>query len=487
MASILSNLLLGLVGTGFVIALAKSTYIAFFSPLHRIPGPWYMAMSDFFLATHLMRFHQTPTIHKLIQKYGPVVRVGPNKVVFSNLEAMQSVYVQNKFPKNSGSYSHFRIDGVDHLFSMSDNESHAVRRRAIGSHYTSVVLHFQPQLYQLTLQLVNHLNLIGGRLPVDCLLLLRNYMVDVVVLSTFGFDLGAVQRWSINEPEPIADAIIDFTTCIILESFFPAFIWNALRFFPNARWRSFTGAASILKEFVRCRVNDLQQLGGVETHETITLVQCLLRHTKSLNPDTQLGAVVIPETVVHFIAGSETSAMTLTYMLWQLTRSPEVADKLQKELDEAIPDPHNIPDMAVLRTLPYLNAFIQEGLRLHGAVPPLLERVVPPGPNFQLMGYTIPPGTVIGTQSWSVHRDPEAFPLPEKFDPERWMAKIDSPCTSASHFMPFGLGTRVCVGQPLAQAAIRAVIVALARNFTITADENTTEASMTMVHGFVCF
>lgn len=68
------------------------------------------------------------------------------------------------------------------------------------------------------------------------------------------------------------------------------------------------------------------------------------------------------------------------------------------------------------------------GLRLYGAAPSLLERVVPStSPSglddaFDLMGYAVPPGTIVSTQAWSMHRDPSVFPSPETFLPERWLA-----------------------------------------------------------------
>lgn len=62
------------------------------------------------------------------------------------------------------------------------------------------------------------------------------------------------------------------------------------------------------------------------------------------------------------IAGSDTSSISLSYFLWELSRRPDVAAKLQTELDEAMPNAHVIPDISVLQSLPYLNAFIKEGL-----------------------------------------------------------------------------------------------------------------------------
>ena len=67
-------------------------------------------------------------------------------------------------------------------------------------------------------------------------------------------------------------------------------------------------------------------------------------------------------------------------------------------------------------------------MRVYGPVPALLERVVPSttaskiDDSFDMMGYALPPGTVVATQAWSMHRDADVFPSPETFLPERWLA-----------------------------------------------------------------
>jgi len=358
----------------------------------------------------------------------------------------------------------------------------------VGSHYTSNVVRLQPEMHKVTLQLLNSLDMIGGRLPVDCLHLLRSYMVDILVFSSFGYELGAVEKWTANEPDHISDAITAFPKVGILSSFFPPLIWNALSQIPNARWKRFTRATPILKEFVACRIREVQQLDdfGKESDPN-TLVERLLQHKDSSTDQGLPIDTVVAETVAHFIAGSETSSTTLIYLLWQLSCNSDVTQKLQAEIEGVMSDPHVIPDLAVLQELPYLNAFVQEGLRLYGAVPPLLERVVPPGPDFHLMGYALPPGTVVGTQAWSVHRIPDVFPSPEQFNPEHWLNEDPDVTIRVAHMMPFGLGTRTCSGQPLAQAAIRISVAALVRNFTITAHPSTTKASMAQRQGFTNF
>ena len=63
---------------------------------------------------------------------------------------------------------------------------------------------------------------------------------------------------------------------------------------------------------------------------------------------------------------------------------------------------------------------------MYGAVSSFLERVVPEegaaSKGLDIMGFTLPPGAIVGTQAWSMHRDPDVFPHPDVFEPERWLA-----------------------------------------------------------------
>lgn len=81
--------------------LCLSFYRVFFSPLAAIPGPWYAAISDFWLTTHVARLQQCTTVQSLFDKYGPVVRIGPNKIAFCDFTTMRSVYCINKFEKST--------------------------------------------------------------------------------------------------------------------------------------------------------------------------------------------------------------------------------------------------------------------------------------------------------------------------------------------------------------------------------------------------
>jgi len=95
------NVLLVLAGTVFTYLLIGVIYYTFLSPLSAIPGPWYSSFSDFWLLTHVVRLRQCKAIQELFETYGPVVRVGPNKVVFRDVSTMRNVYSVHKFDKST--------------------------------------------------------------------------------------------------------------------------------------------------------------------------------------------------------------------------------------------------------------------------------------------------------------------------------------------------------------------------------------------------
>jgi hypothetical protein len=84
-----------------VYLLARTIYLLRFSPLSSVPGPWYAAISDFWLLTHVVRLQQCKVVHALFQTYGPVVRIGPNKIAFCDSNSARSVYTVHKFDKST--------------------------------------------------------------------------------------------------------------------------------------------------------------------------------------------------------------------------------------------------------------------------------------------------------------------------------------------------------------------------------------------------
>ncbi|KAJ7108351.1 cytochrome P450 [Mycena crocata] len=536
----------------------RAIHLLFFHPLSSIPGPWYAAVSSLWITSHVLRLEQCKTIHALFETYGPVVRIAPNKVVFCDLGAMKSVYSTWKFDK-SDYYKSLLTNDNDHAMTTLPHAQHSIRRKAYASHYTpSNLAKLQPEIGEATGQMIDTLHGLPAATPLDTLSLFRHLALDIIVSSSYGFRLGAVSKWAVEAEEGLTVAIGDFPKRGVLRSTVPVWAWNLVCKIPNARFRLLCDSDKIMAEFVSTRVYEMRaklNAGKIpvsipappivaptpshflsafptfsrspsrcsspapscssedssfsdDTEKSYMLPRLLAYRYP--NGETMPESHVISECMGHMVAGTDTTSISLSYFLWELTRRHDILRKLQNEIDAAMPDPSAIPDIKILNGMEYLNAFIKEGLRLYGAAPSLLERVVPAttlkngagADGFDLMGYALPPGTIVSTQAWSMHRDASVFPSPETFLPERWLPayaaskKVSEADTEreaarlarmASHMMPFGTGSRVCGGMNLAHIIMRAVLVAVLRNFEVEAAPGTDEKSMDMRDSFVMF
>jgi cytochrome P450 len=143
-------------------------------------------------------------------------------------------------------------------------------------------------------------------------------------------------------------------------------------------------------------------------------------------------------------AGHETTAVALGWTLYELGRHPEVMKKLREELSAHGPD----PDPGLLLTLPYLDAVCKEAIRLH---PILAECARIPMQSMEIDGHHIPAGQALAISIVGIHHDPQLYPQPDMYRPERFLEHN----YSAYEFLPFGGGHRRCMGAGLAEYTMR--------------------------------
>lgn len=140
------------------------------------------------------------------------------------------------------------------------------------------------------------------------------------------------------------------------------------------------------------------------------------------------------------IAGYDTTSTTLAYIFWVLGKHPEVQERLRDDL------------MARGIDSQYLEQVINETMRLYPTVITFTERLATE--TIVLDSLTVPKGTRVSFNAWLMHRDPELWPEPEKFDPERFRpGAVIHPCAYA----PFGLGERKCIGYYLAKLEMKMI------------------------------
>lgn len=144
-------------------------------------------------------------------------------------------------------------------------------------------------------------------------------------------------------------------------------------------------------------------------------------------------------------AGQMTTAVALAWALYELGRHPEVVAKLRAELEAIGPNPD--PGL-LLTSLPYLDAVCKETIRLH---PILAECARIPMEPLQIGGRAVQPGQALVVSIVSIHHDPNTYPEPDTFRPERFLERK----YSIYEFLPFGGGHRRCMGAGLAEYSIR--------------------------------
>ncbi len=144
------------------------------------------------------------------------------------------------------------------------------------------------------------------------------------------------------------------------------------------------------------------------------------------------------------IIGSETNATLLSGLLYTLGLHPDITRKLVVELDANFNSPQDL-DMTKLANLTYLNAVLEEGLRIYPPSAFNQARVVP-AQGGTICGKFVPPGTSVGVATWAASRAVSNWTRPEEFIPERWIGE-GLPGDDRKSMQPFLLGPRGCLGK----------------------------------------
>jgi cytochrome P450 len=150
------------------------------------------------------------------------------------------------------------------------------------------------------------------------------------------------------------------------------------------------------------------------------------------------------ETLTLFLAGHETTANALTWTLYQISEHPWVEDRLHAELSAVLGG--RAPAAADVERLVYTRQVLSEAMRLY---PPAWVVGREAIEEFQAGPYRLPPGSVVLLSQWVMHRDARYYPLPDRFDPDRFSPEAQAARPRYAYF-PFGAGPRVCVGEPFA-------------------------------------
>ncbi|KAF9873688.1 branched-chain-amino-acid aminotransferase [Colletotrichum karsti] len=433
-------------------------------PLGRYPGPLIGRLTSLYNTYHAFRKDQARNLHQLHEKYGPIVRYGPNHVSIRSAEGVKMLYTNSRYTRKADNYLAFpRNPEKASLFSSINKQVHARKRRILRQGFSDSAL----KTAGVTIK--KHVATLC-----QCLEFLDNDKQEGYILS--GKEKSQPGSWS--KPKNFSEWINRFTFDVSSDlSFSKSFEMmryagnrHIIKILHETLWAdNVTGSSLTLLHKLRLKwLLFLYHVRSTVTFDTFIEKAAGERVSKiseskkdfmfwltgAVDPvtgDTFTMEELVEEAILLITAGSDTSSTAISSTIYYLLHSPDKLARLQKEVRSVFTSIDQIEFGTELQACTYLRACINEGLRLSPPAGSVLHRQVEPG-GVQVGDQFYPEGVNIGVPVFSIHHDKEYFPDPFSFQPERWIVgetladgTLVTPeflKSSSGAFMAFSAGTR---------------------------------------------
>lgn len=444
----------------FAFVILKLVGHVFFGPLSKIPGPRLYGLTQWRLAYDDWRGDRTRIIFRLHQKYGPVVRIGPNEVAFNSLSAMRTIYGAGSGFERTDFYSMFDVYGKQNMFTFGPPRQHAERKKMLAHVYSKSMMVNGTAARMIQEKVKDYLELLEreAKSESEIFSTLHYFSLDAITDFVYGnFGCTKAMSGSMSDRALIND---------VLDPARRRLSWFAVHLPDMTKW--LYTRASLMERLVRpllpmkkpstytgIRIHALQAWkrflraandGSVEVQEDFVMARLWKQH-KSQGGDLD-DLDIASECADHLLAGIDTTSDSLMFLIWALSM-PEnqcFQEKLRNEvaaLDAEVDNRSEVPSPQRCDQLPYLDAVVKETLRIYAPLPASEPRSLQK--DTAIDGYMIPARTVVSMEPYALHRNAEVFEDPTKFNPERWLHEPGR-IEMKKWWWAFSSGGRMCIG-----------------------------------------
>lgn len=469
------------VGTRFL----SSRYIY---GLRRFNGPFLASFTNAWRFCYNWRNTKVP-YKDLHDRYGDIVRIGPNALSFRDPQAIRDIYGAGKNWDKSEVYSVnasvARGRSAHTLFSSTDPTWHRHVRRAMNNFFTqTAVLAYEPFVERTIEVFVTEMdnrfvNKHGIEGNIDFHTWMSYFTFDVISDLTYSKRHGFISRG--EDVYGIIGWVADFLSYGFVVGQMPL-VDIFLRHNPVLLWlerqgwyagNTFPGVTFAI-ERISERQREREKAAGDSGDRREDLLD-KFRRAKSERPEHITDKEVLSLSLTTMLAGAEASAISLTAVFYYVLRTPGCYSKLQEELDTHLQSASSATNSTYFQTpysaarkLPYLHACIQEASRLHPSTGLMPERIVPPS-GATICGELIPGGTIVGSYPWVVQRHKKTFGEDcDSYRPERWLADSEGTRKMERAMLLFGAGNHVCLGQYIALMEVYKLVPSLMRTYEMS-------------------
>ncbi|KAI2628607.1 cytochrome P450 [Hypoxylon sp. NC1633] len=437
--------------------------------LRHIPGPFLASISNLWLGLYEWRGRQDDIFQYLTEKYGSIVRIGPNDILIDDPEIIRRMSgVKSKYGKSVW-YTGVRINPYhSDMFETLEAGPHDEIKARVRPGYSG---HDEPALEADIDALINNLTSLvqryvttpgkGEYRPLELARVLPLFVLDAISKLSLGKEFGNLK--ADKDLHDFYGAMSTSLPGLSLAADVPwiqdaKYSWIGLKLF-GPKVTASKGMGKVLS-LANEATQALFKPGADKSGNYF--VASFIRHGLT---QTQCEA----ETAIAFIAGSDTTATAMRTIMLYIMTTPRVYQRLKSEIASAVRDGRVSRPIsnAESRELPYLQAVIFEGLRMRASTMSRIPKTVPKGGD-TINGKFLPEGTAIGTNQAALLRSKAAFGKDaDVFRPERFLEVDDAARVKMQRHVElgFGYGRWMCAGKHIAQMELNKVFFELLRYF----------------------